>query len=242
MKIYLVYAKIPDYLKGWAEDTIEDFNFNYHSQDDSCNYVGLYAWTIREKEFNEFKETRSSDFFVYKESKITKDELKSFRKVMPDREMLRHSFAIVVGGKAKEYKDKKTKHGITMVLVSDEFNKLTLAHDGYIAETYYEMTTRALEDYYLFNEDIKLALDVIGYTTDYDITFAGDDYLFDDEERSYRNECASYNLSYQLSSYNGNPYINLMANEFNSFTILYAPLIFGKKSTITKKYKRGELY
>ena len=71
--------------------------------------------------------------------------------------------------------------------------------------------------------------------------FGGDDEVFDDEECYSRRDRASYNMSYQLAI-EGSRYINLMANEFNAFMMLYAPLIFGKENTITKKYKRGELH
>ena len=154
--------------------------------------------------------------------------------------MTKHSFALVVGGYVTEYKDKNGK-GVKMILVSDELDKLYLGHDGYIPEAYYEMSSRASEDYYPLNNTIIDALDMIGYTTDYDINFGGDDEVFDDEECYSRRDRASYNMSYQLAV-EGSRYINLMANEFNAFMMLYAPLIFGKENTITKKYKRGELH
>ena len=238
MKIYLVYAKIPKYLNGWAEDTIDDFV--HYSRDEDDNSVGLYAWTIKKKYFNQFKKTRSNDFFVYSEKDIPEDAIEWFRKEVKTRELTKHSFALVVGGYVTEYKDKSGK-GVKMILVSDELDKLYLGHDGYIPEAYYEMSSRASEDYYPLNNTIIDALDMIGYTTDYDINFGGDDEVFDDEECYSRRERASYNMSYQLAV-EGSRYINLMANEFNAFMMLYAPLIFGKENTITKKYKRGELH
>ena len=238
MKIYLVYAKIPHYLKNYAFDFID--NFTSYVKDGNGNYVGLYAWTTKKKYFKAFKETRSKDFFVYKEKNIPSGDIEYFRKELSSLELIKHSFAIVIGGKGIEYKDKKSGKGIKMILVYDEYDKIVTSHDGNVPLSWYNMTTVASEDYYPLNDTIIDALDIIGYTSEYDMLYGGDDDAFLDEEIDSRRDTVYNQLSYQLTV-DDNSYINLMANEFNTFMFLYEPLVFGKESTITKKYKRGEL-
>lgn len=238
MKIYLVYAKIPRYLKNYAIDIID--NFTSYVNDANGNYVGLYAWTTKKKYFKAFKETRSKDFFLYREKNIPSDDIEYFRKELTTLELINHSFAIVVGGKGIEYKDKKSGKGLKMILVYNEYDKIITSHDGNVPLSWYNMTTAASEDYYPLKNTIIEALDIIGYNSEYDMLYGGDDGVFLDEEIESRREYAYYQLSYQLTI-SGNSYINLMANEFNTFMFLYEPFIFGMKSTISKKYKRGEL-
>ena len=230
MILYMVYAKFPYYLKYWIDEVLEIFTDpTFACTDEDENYVGIYGWTIKKDIIAEFKKGRTKDYFIYKTKKISKKEFKDFKNVYDLCEIKREYF-----GKS----DLVTSSGKTIACTVTEYRTITEPERFLLF--WNEMMGYVSEDYYWFNDELLQAVDLIGYTTEYDIMFGGDDRSFLDEEIEQRIENAAYSMSYNLTV-DGNTYIPIISNQVEVFLRIYEPTFLGEKSLLVQKWKRGKV-
>lgn len=210
MKIYFIYAKIPEDIYN---KRIKYIISNKHSFRWKEKYMfGLYAWTKDKKICKEFLDLRGeSGIYTLVEKEVdTKEELHLLRKRYTELEL----------GIYRYYynKSQKEDQSITVVSTKNEW----LSSTEYASENMMEFGPKVVHDidYLLFNKDIRMALDTLGYTTDYDIMFQGNN-----EER-YDN--AVDHIGFDLTVY-GHPYPFLFNNQLTILLYLFSFMFYGNR-------------
>lgn len=175
MKLYLIYAKIPE---SEFNKTIKYLIPNvYDYRWINEKFYGLYAWTKSKSKLNDFLEVRYKKAFEVSKKNIDDDEYQMFKDHYNLLELVRHIYKY--GNKKKEIEVVTTKN--------EEIESI-----GNGSENYNDFGPRVHPDanYRLFKDDIIHALDMIGYTSAYDLCYGNM------EEA----DNASFNMSYNIGS------------------------------------------
>lgn len=230
MTVYIVYARFPLYLNYWVSDFVDPFkdpDFAIHDKEERM--CGIYGWTTKKDIFEEFMKIRTTDYFIYKTKTFKKDEFKSFKKAYKVCKLDRRYF-----GKS----DMVNASGCSIVSTLFEHRNITDADYISFDTIWYRLLGCACEDYYFLSDELTAAIDLIGYTTEYDSMIGGDPSAFLDEEIESRCEFAQYNASYGLTV-NGQSYIPMISNQVALFIMMYEPTFLGKQSMSVREWKRG---
>ena len=160
MNVYFIYAEIPRY------DYDERLKFLLSDQHDfraKGNYMrGLYAITNNKKFLKEFFNLRGGNE-MYTTIKRDLDE--------DDWDMIRNQYSDLILRKS-HFGDRKNKK-MELIVTKDE--ETTVQYDGRAYMIEFGPSIYANIDYRIFNDSIMNALDIIGYTSDYDINHSNDD-------------------------------------------------------------------
>ena len=214
-KIYYIYAIIPEQIYYSKIRYIIPNQHDYRLKHNSM--YGLYAWTTSKKITKEFFEVRNKSIYtLIKGDMIDKEDYKRMKEKYGELEL----------DYRKYYYDGNTpieEDSITIVSTKNEYIQST----EYVAENLYEFGPKSDINihYSIFKDKIIKALDLLGYTTDYDIEYGEDSDA----------DCASYNLSFGLTKY-GNKDITKNVNQMNILLFLFRFLFYGNEN----KVERGE--
>ena len=176
-KVYLVYATIPYkiFIKiKYMLPKIEKFKSKGN------NMVGLYAWTTNKEYVEEFLEIRNNSIYTVKKVDIEeKGELKSIKDNYGTSELKPYEYYL-------DSDDKDSEH-VDIISTKNEFVCSTIDSEEYLFD--FGPSVEEEAPYVIFNDDIIEALDVLGYTDKYDLSF-GD---------SEKVDLVSYNNSFGVS-------------------------------------------
>lgn len=207
MKVYMLYLKIPE--TEWSQE-IRHLLPNptaYNLIDDS--YVGFYAWTDNEEMLANFLAIRDKKKYIVVPTKIKKSQYKNFRLEYKIYRIDYYSYRPDI-----EIKGHDDERHILSVFHENS----GVMEDGDIL-FYDDMLTVNNYDYTFFKVKYQKCLDILGYTTLYDVLMCGlDDSLTKEEteEIESRGEFASYQQSYGLTV-DGNEYLDISSNRFLLF-------------------------
>ena len=215
MKVYGIYAIIPTEV---FESRMFKFVYDKHKFSLSKNgnyYYGLYAWTTKKKVVKEFLDIRNKDMYKVKELKIDKEDEKDFELDYKFEELSYYNY--IAGN--EEYEVLTTLNEFTESCdnISENLNDLL-----------YDILTNEVADYDILNQDLIDALDIIGYTSYYDIECGGNPDLVTDEEAITRREFAEYHESFRQTVF-GRNYVDFTKNEFAALLYIYEPMFMGVK-------------
>ena len=197
-KIYYIYAMIPEYIynqkiKYLLSSSQYDFRWKHGKM------YGLYAWTTSKKMMKEFFEVRDNKIYnVIKNDMYDKEELDRLKSNYPDLEL---------GYRRYYYDDcENEEDSILITSTKNEHINSTEFPEEYL----YEFGPKASDEfvYYIFKDKIIKALDILGYTTSYDIEYGTE----------AENDAAQYNLSFNLTKY-GNKHKIKFTNQMNRFLV-----------------------
>lgn len=198
--IYLIYISID-------ESTFNIFKYvlpNVHDYkwiDDK--FYGLYAWTNGKSKLTDFMEVRDNKVFNVSKKELDEDEYDLFKDHFHLLELKRYNY------KTNDKKD--------MEVVSTKNEMIEIFSNG--KENYMEFgpTVDDSFNYRIFKKDLINALDILGYTSIYDLNYGSME----------ENDLASYNGSYGLGPV-GNM-ILAQPSELNLLIYLFYYTFYGKK-------------
>lgn len=167
MKLYLIYAKIPKniYNDMKTRGTIFANEYEYINGD----IVFLYAWTNKKRLLNGFMNIHKSGLFtVIKKEFYDKDECDEFTLKYVDDKLMEMVL--------------RSSNGDNVIIgTRDEYSNL---RDSFSMFKFELLSEHATVNYTLFKSKYQIALDKLGYTTDYEYNF-GDDIDFVSNNDSY---------------------------------------------------------
>lgn len=215
MKVYGIYAIIPtEVFENRMSKLVYDKNKFRLSKNENY-YYGLYAWTTKKKVVEEFLYIRNKDMYKVKEIKIPKEDERDFKLEFKFEELAYYNYKV---GK-EEYE---------VLTTLNEFTESCDNRSENLDELLYEKITNDVADYEILKKDLIKALDIIGYTTYYDIECGGNPEVTTDEEANDRLALASDSKSYNQTVY-GRRYIDFTENEFEALLYIYEPMFMGVK-------------
>lgn len=215
MKVYGIYAIIPtEVFENRMSKLVYDKNKFRLSKNENY-YYGLYAWTTKKKVVEEFLYIRNKDMYKVKEIKIPKEDERDFKLEFKFEELAYYNYKV---GK-EEYE---------VLTTLNEFTESCDNRSENLDELLYEEITNDVADYEILKKDLIKALDIIGYTTYYDIECGGNPEVTTDEEANDRLALASDSKSYNQTVY-GRRYIDFTENEFEALLYIYEPMFMGVK-------------
>lgn len=213
-KIYLIYAKIPDPLYQMLSFYIRYIEKTFTISVDN-KWLGLYAWTTSKKKLKIFKETRKkAKVYIYKEKMIEKDYLKKFSEENKDSKLGNYEYI-------QSY-SLACLPPINVITTLEEYNIATdndIIYEFLVENSVFQNYN---VDYMIFRTDIINALDILNYTTEYDLFWGGES----EDDGEDRTETANYLMSYNQTPF-GNKYIGIYDNEFASLMMVFSSLFLG---------------
>ena len=201
MNVYFIYAEIPrrDY-----ENTLKYLLSDQHdfrSKGDCMR--GLYAITNNKKFLKGFFNIRGGNEMYTTVKRDLEDD---------DWDMIRDQYSDLV--LRKSHFEERIEEKMKRIVTKNE--ETTVHYDGRAYMTEFGPSMYANVDYELFNDSIINALDIIGYTADYDVNHSNDD---------ERVERAFFQESYALTPL-GNKRIDINT-ETNMLLYLYRVMFVG---------------
>lgn len=214
MKVYVVYAKIPSTIFTNEIINLVSNKDKFIKEDDSDNFIGIYAWSKNENYVNEFlKYRKHCKFYIKKKMKIDKYEFDEFKKIYEDDKLKYYKY---------ERGDYNSLPPVEIMSTRNEYETVTNGEPMQIFER--QFNGYFTVDYIIFKNKIIDALDELCYTSYYDMVFGGNYDWSDEEDIDHRIEYASYNASYNLTV-NGKRFFDFDQNEFMIFIMIFQPLI-----------------
>ena len=211
MKVYLIYASIPRSIFEDIATLLPNTNIWVYD-DETSIYHGLYAWTKDRELYKDFIKVRKGcKFYRSIEKSMDKYDYKIFKKEYSDLKLGYFKFSRGEIAEIIHYKGEPS-----VIFPSTRWEYESVDSEEGLCEIYYLFMPDEMADYYAFNNQIIDALDTLGYTTDYDISYGGDPDCFTDEEQSNRMEYAGNNCSYGLTV-NGRKYPDIYSDKFAVF-------------------------
>lgn len=168
----------------------------------------IYGWSKSKELVQKFILTHKKELLRFKILEYDDDELSSFINFYRDLEI--------------KYLEYSISYSKTVEILSTECERKKLCYNSSeFAETYvYDIGV----DYSIFKWKYIFALDVLSYTTLFDLYIGGDTRYNSDEEISSRLEVASHNLSYNLTVH-GNPATLITDTDFFNYWKLFEDFI-----------------
>lgn len=202
-RIYFIYVSIPELIFNKAKFIIAKTE-RFRSKKGKT--FGLYAWTTDKNILGEFLEVRNNEIYSITKKEIEKDEFKTVKSEYPSQELKRYKY----------YLDDSEDDKKSIDIVSTKFEYINSTVDG--QENIYEFGPNVYEDapYQIFNDEIIEALDFLGYTDKYDLTYGDGD----------RIDQVSYNNSFGLTALEKNKRIKF-DNQMNILLYLYRFFFYG---------------
>ena len=235
MKIYKIYLSVPEIIYNkrlkWLvnKETFE----GYHFKKEKNLVCGLYAWSTKKKDVEEFKSTRYMEAFKINKSYIDKCAFKDFKKKYESLELEKryYFYASFKNPNSYSYNEYDTSEDTDPYATKEEIGNTVMTtkqewveSTSHLRENMNEFYTSNIGvDYKIFKKDIQEALDVLGYTTMFDIhsdsTPETDEYI----GRSIKAEANYHNGKTVF----GNKLIKYDANEYVGLLYLFSYLFFG---------------
>lgn len=207
-KIYFIYVTIPEKVFNTKVKYLISNSHNYRWK--NGNMYGLYAWSTKKKLIKEFLEIRNNSIYTVINKEIDEDYYKEVKSTYGTSEL-----------KLLEYKhldSNKNLNTIEVVSTKDELRCSTIDHQEYLEEfgpsVYSDLPIT------LFNDKLYVALDTIGYVSDYYSLYGTD------EEADYY----AYNKSFGLTCTGKSTKIFSDADTVNILLYLFHYLFYGKES------------
>ena len=253
MKVYIIYACIPDNLwmtkmKNIDDDIRESELPKYYRTADN-RYVGVYAYTKYKDVLNEFiyyrKDAWKCGLYRLKEKKMTKEEFSMFQSIYPTRELSVYpifsnrsdglatspypSFNDIPKRILKE--DADIQSSIHVIVCTDHEYCYIEDMSDHCLLMYFVNTNPP--DYSIFNNEYQNILDIIGYTIQFTDLIQSILWEYDEIDNLYINERfddIDYNYSFNLSPL-GNKYFSLSHSFLFMFMNVFYEMIFGYTET-----------
>lgn len=170
MKIFFIYAKIPQKVYDKRLKYIISNQYDFEYKDGYM--VGLYAWTKKKKICKEFFELRDGigNLYTIMEKDVNHSQYEYIREKYFELELLPHKYFYVTH--INDVKEDMSMNDRFMEVVStkNEYKVSTNESSEYI----HDFGPKVEENYpnpRIFNSKTIEILDIIGYTTEYDILF-----------------------------------------------------------------------
>lgn len=211
MKIYLIYAQIPDEEFNKKISFLVRNKFNYKWTKEKYMY-GLYAWTADKKILKLFLELRQgTNIYTIKKKDIDYDEYKAFKEEYHEEKLRIEEFSY-----GKDENDKVNKIPVAVTLSEK------IASKDEFSENFYEFgpNVSKIARPEIFNKEIKDSLDIIGYESMWY------EYFSDDEDNNMH-DLMNYNRSFGLTA-SGNKYIFDENNQLGRLIYLFFYMFNGE--------------
>ena len=213
MKVYGIYALIPtEEFENRMSRLVYDKNRFKLSKRENY-YYGLYAWTTKKKVVKEFLDIRNKNMYKVQEIKIPKEDEKDFKLDFKFEELAYYKY---IAGK-EEYE---------VLTTLNEFTESCDNRSENLSDLFYGKLTNEVADYMILKQDLIDALDIIGYTTYYDIECGGNPDVVTDEEAISRTDFAGYHVSFGQTVF-GRNYVDFTENELAALLYIYGPMFVG---------------
>ena len=226
MKIYKIYLTTPEYIFNtrlkYLIDSVDKVNYKIKGND----VVILYAWTPKKKLVKKFLEERCQSVFTVKTQEIDyEEEYDEFASNNQKSKLYEENIALIQGYDSYERetgcKILDTDNFVKMVVTKFEVENFSTYRSENMNE--FGPQIKANLNYEYFNDEIKEALTILGYTTLYDSSYSMY-YNNGDDASRYERAMAVENM---LDSC-GDEITGLMRIEYIVFIYLYSYTFIGK--------------
>lgn len=210
MKIYVIYAKIPYdiFIENNYKDIFDMDVFNLTL--DKKYYMGIYAWTKNKKDLKIFlNERKNNNFYTFEKINLSSDDFEVFKNKYYQEELDLHEFYNSFD---------KCVHIISTNLEYEVSSETPMIDDILYG------TIDKCSDYYILNDKYINALDIISYTSFYDLAYVSFSDILNDDEKEIRESYADGNSSYGFTVY-GHKYYNILYSHFVSFLVLFHEML-----------------
>lgn len=207
MKIYIFSCYVP---YNSNDNMVCAYEALFDDQDDGF-YAAVYAWTHDKKLAERYRQVHSKNYLYMREKSIDKDTYSEFLKLYRDLEI--------------RYIEYTTSITSSVNILSTEWEHNIVINCSYEELSSY-MTDLLQVDYTLLKGKYIDALDSLSYTTLYDSLVGGDLRFNDINSVDSRIDCASFNMSYNLTI-GGRTLYSLMDSEFLVYCKLFIGFISG---------------
>lgn len=210
-KIYFIYAAIP-------EKVFNTVKYMLHNADTyrwkSGKMFGLYAWTTSKAIATEFFEIRNKNVYTLIKKDIDEDEYKH----------IKDQFNVLKLDHRRYYftHEREKENSIEIVSTKNEFVCTTMDAEEYLFE--FGPPINESIPYQIFNDKVMYALDLLGYTKNYDLKYA------DETQVDFTNNQLSYGLTV-LGTTDKIRY----DNEMNILLFLFRYFFYGDKQEDEKE-------
>ena len=151
--------------------------------------------------------------YKVQEIKIPKEDEKDFKLDFKFEELAYYKY---IAGK-EEYE---------VLTTLNEFTESCDNRSENLNDLLYDELTNEVADYMILKQDLIDALDIIGYTTYYDIECGGNPDVVTDEEAISRRDFAGYHVSFGQTVF-GRNYVDFTENELAALLYIYGPMFVG---------------
>ena len=233
MKLYKIYLTIPEeiYNKRIKYLVSKESFEGYHFKKNKKYVYGLYAWTTKKKYIEEFKRTRFMDAFSINKSEIDEDEFEDFKSKYSTLKLDMRKFFYSAEINPDNYDYDSYMLTIKTVNASDINNNIVLTTKQEWIESTQHLRENMEEhyasnisfDYKIFKRHIQEALDILGYTTMFDLHNSTNP---ESDEYISRSLKAENNYHHNKTVF-GNELIKYNNNEYAGLLYLFSYLFFG---------------
>lgn len=210
MNVYIIYAKIPYdvFIKNnyTAIFNMDMFNLTF----DKKYYIGIYAWTKNKKDLKTFlNERKNNDFYTFEKINLNNDEFEIFQNKYYQEELDLHDFY--------------TSFNNAIHIISTNLEYEVSTETSMIDSIVYTSIDK-YSDYYILKDKYIKALDIISYTSFYDLAYVDFSNILNNEEKEIREALASENSQYGITVY-GHKYYDILYSQFVSFLSLFHEML-----------------
>ena len=180
-KVYVIYIKIPErYYNDCLKFLIpKESIFRYNSG----NYSGIYAWTTNKKDLEEFISLRGKDKYKVQKFELDSDEFKEFKRKYIAFRLYRYTYYF-----DNEYDDDKSS-----TVLTTRFEYIESTDNMCENMDAYSLRVNPEADYVIFKQKYIDFLDIIGYTSRFDLLSGDDD--SGNSRKSYADFQNSFNMT-----------------------------------------------
>lgn len=196
--VYFIYVSIPEFVFNKIKYMIGDIAKEFKWKENKL--YGLYAWTNKQSYVEEFLELRCNEIYTIVKKELDYDDFKRLKKQCDDMRLNLYKM--------------KTNYNETMEIVCtvNEYTKSTEECDLYMDE--FGLNIDEDIHYYIFNDEIFNALDILGYVDGYVRRYG------------YDGDVISYQNSFGLTGVGNKLYIDFH-NEVGNFIVLFRFFLTG---------------
>lgn len=204
MLIYKIYIILPKEIYNTLVPSFPELNEHQFV----CS--GLYAWTDSKKALKEFFKLRNRKYFKVKKEYVTDDFLDNIKK---ENEVIQKKRLLYLN------------YGIGQI--NKEISILSTIEESELSEEFALNIFYVLDmcNYMLFKESYIVALDLISYTSQYDLNCLNDNDVADTDEYDRRFETAADLMSYDMTVVSGKKCVDFTSNIFSAFLFLFKDIL-----------------
>lgn len=235
-KIYLVYLKIPKSIyNNYQKHLLMGIDKTPPIDDNGDYYVLFYAWTDEKELIKEFTRFRNRDIYdIVKKKGLSDDELTELKQDHAEKRLGRYKFYHSYLDDVNEYNAKEEYIQATKDEKDNDYYTIFVATKNEYVNCSLDLVPNMFEsgpasfaniDYSIFKNKYIEVLDILGYTSYFDLYWHDTNPESDDMTDRYI--VAGENAESHLTTY-GHIFFDISDNEFLSFLYLYKYMIKGR--------------